>query len=208
MMLGTDTTPTVSSKNKMLLVFSFFGLAAITLSSLFIFNLIDLPSSQRSGPNLIKNPGFEKWKHNLPLSWTVSKNCKLVKEKKGSMEGKYAISVKTGEGITQTIRLDSLEIYSLSYNVRHEVDDKSQPCVEISFKGADVRTTTDAAPGFHLHKGGTKWRNYFGRITGAKEMTIRFFSSDEHATFVDGIRLGKNVVPVDMNTDVHEASTR
>jgi len=198
MELRTDTTPAVTIKRKTILLFSFFGITAVSLSILFIFNVVDLPTSKKLGPNLLGNPGFEKWDHDKPISWLINKGCKVIRENKHTSEGKYSLAITSSEkagGITQTVSVDSLEVYSISYSVR--LDGKQEARVmELSYKGSDVRTTTDVEQGIHFHGDGPKWRNYFGRVTGATELSVKFFAQENVITYVDDVKIGTNIKPV------------
>ncbi len=205
MVLETKTSPKVSTSKRATVVFSFLGVGAVTCAFLFIFNLVDLPRKKPNGPNLLKNSSFEQWRHKKVIGWDIKKS-KLLKEKKGAIDGKYMVGILNmgddDEGISQTLKLDPLEIYNICYSLRSNRILSGSSGVEITYTGDEIKTTTDAEPGVHFHKGGKSWHQYFGRVTGASSITLKFFSRNKAITYVDAVGVGANLMPLELSNDI------
>lgn len=174
------------------------------LASFFIFNLTEIPKKKSSGPNLLINSSFEKWNNEIPIGWE-NKGAVVKRERKSAVDEKYFVSVTNDksepQGITQNIMLNPMEIYNLYYSLKSNNKLSDAAGVEITYEGDDVKTTTDASAGIHYHESGTKWRSYFGRITGAKSITLFFFSKNNTTVFVDAVAVGTNVAPMDAKSE-------
>ena len=201
MALQPNIKPTVSPSQKATIIFTTFGIFGVMLASFFIFNLTEIPKRKALGPNMLVNASFEKWNNNIPIGWQ-NKGAVIKREKKGAIDDKYLVTVTNEKpeplGITQTMQLNPLEIYNIYYYLKASNKNPESIGVEINYEGEDVKTTTDASPGIHYHEGGTKWRQYFGRVTGAKSITLFFFSKNNTTAYIDAVAIGTNIVPMNI----------
>lgn len=196
MVLQPHTTQGMTTSRKTVIIFSTFGFFGVMLASFFIFNLVDLPNTK--GPILVKNPSFEKWRKNRPVGWEHN-NAGIFIENNYHIEGQLAVGIfnegKERRGISQSIKLDPNEIYNIYFNMKSNTNEKDVVGVDIQYTGEDVRTTTDVDQGVHLHEKGKEWEQYFGRVTGAKGITLFFFTSNNAIAYVDMVAVGVDVVP-------------
>ena len=204
MVLQPNMRPSISPSQRATVIFTTFGIFGVMLASFFIFNLTEIPKKKTSGPNLLVNSSFEKWNNEIPIGWE-NKGAIVKRERKSAVDEKYFVSIinekSEPEGITQTMSLNPLEIYNLYYSLKTNNKSLETAGVEITYEGEDVKTTTDASSGIHYHESGTKWRQYFGRVTGANSITLFFFSKNNTTVYVDAVALGTNVVSLDAKSE-------
>lgn len=204
MVLQPNMKQTVSPSQRATVIFTTFGIFGVMLASFFIFNLTEIPKKKTSGKNLMVNSSFEKWNNEMPIGWE-NKEAKVRRERNNSVDERYSVAITSEKpepaGITQTIMLNPLEIYNLYYSMKSSNKLNESAGVDISYEGEDVKTTTDASAGIHYHEAGNKWRQYFGRVTGANSITLYFFSKNNTTLSVDAVALGTNVVPLDVKSE-------
>ena len=197
--LETHPKPRMSAKKKRILTLTILGVGASVIASLFLFGVIEKPSSINSGPNIMENGSFEKWRGKNVIGWEVN-NAHLINEKKEVLDGKLSMGIMCKDGISggisQTITLEPSEIYNLSFHLKSNGILKELSGYELTYQGEKVNTTTDTESGIHYHQGEKQWRQYFGRITGANAVTIKFFSRKKAITYVDAVGVGVNLMPM------------
>lgn len=203
MVLQPNIKPTVSTSQKATIIFTTFGIFGVMLASFFIFNLTEIPKKKSAGPNIMVNASFEKWNNNIPIGWINNNVAIISRERKGAVDEKYLVSISNEKsepaGLKQTIQLNPLEIYNLYYSMKSISKQSENVGVEISYEGEDIKTTTDASAGIHYHEKGNSWHQYFGRVTGAKSVTLFFFAKNNQTVYIDAVAIGTNVMPQDVN---------
>ncbi len=201
MVLKPNTQPTVSTSRRTVIIFSIFGIFGLMLASFFIFDLSELSTIRKSGPLLLKNPSFEKWRSKTPVGWENT-GATLTIQDTHPIDGNLSVEIynKSNEkkGLLQKVKLNPTEIYNIRYSLKSNNADINSVGLEIKFEGEDVRTTTDVTPGVHYHANGKKWTQYFGRVTGARSASLFFFAKNNAIATVDAVGIGVNVMPANM----------
>lgn len=188
------------SPKKTLFIMGGFGLFALLLSSFFVLNTKKASADKAVFENLLLNSDFESWKGNNIQDWKKNE-VKIFKEKSDVISGSASLAIynpgpNENDGVTQTIDLDPKEIYNLFYSLKSNSLDPNSAGVILEYEGDNVITTMDAAQGTHLHSNGKSWHTYFGKVTGATKVSIRFFSKNNAIAYIDNAGIGVNLKPV------------
>ncbi|MCH8902591.1 MAG: hypothetical protein IIA45_01580 [Bacteroidetes bacterium] len=190
-----ETKPRLSSGQKLLVIFSIFGVFSLMLISLFVFKLVDIPKKATEGPNIVSNSSFEVWAKGVPVGW--KKDDSFIFDEPSELSGRHAVGIYAREenesGIYQTIKLDEKEVYNVYFSLKANTFDVEDAGVRIEYEGENVRTTVDMAPGVHYYDGKNSWRQYFGKVTGAESVKLYFFSKNSTILYVDAIGIGINL---------------
>lgn len=204
MELPTNISSPVNTSQKATIIFTTFGIFGVMLASFFIFNLTEISKRKSNSTNLIVNSNFEKWSKSILIGWK-NRGANLILEKKDATN-KYLVRIcsekSDPQGIYQTVSLNPTEIYSIRYRLKSNIYQFQSAGVEIKYEGDEVRATSDAISGIHYHESGNQWRQYFGRVTGAKSLTLFFFAKNNTCAYLDAIAVGTNVEPFNTITEV------
>jgi len=174
------------------IIFLFVGVAVISAACYFILHVVDIPEGVIPDANLVVNPSFEEWDHDSPTGWTGD-SVIWMKTRQDIVDGRYALGIASADmklnGIQQTIKVDSIENYDVFFSIRSTTMVPKISGYEIEYEG-NPSATVDVAPGVHYHENGMDWQQYFGRVTGATSITLRFFSQKRASTYVDHVGVG------------------
>lgn len=198
MVVNPQPVPVMTASNKAVIIFTTFGLFGVMLASFFVFDLTELSNRKRSGNILLKNPSFELWKRGTPVGWK-NNGAIVTIEDKHFIDGGLSVGINNESsmprGISQKITLNPHESYIVRYSMKADADNEETAGVEINYTGENVEATVEAQEGIHFHDGGTKWRNYYGRVEGATSISFFFFTRNKIAAYVDGVGVSLEPMP-------------